>query len=210
MYTEDLFIETSRILAPYNTVPGAVERIVSAYQEPWRTYHNTHHILQMLKLANNELETAIRQNLELLIIYHDVWYKVGQKPGTNEENSVRWAISDFGDHRTVDTVRLTRMLRQGIRATVNHTLEGVNPHYVDEVALLIDLDLWGLGQSPDYFQEKSEAVWREFQPIFTREQFDTGRAQWAKSFLLRERIYFNEVYLCLEDQARQNLSSLID
>lgn len=202
--------EAERILAPYSVVPGAVERIVAAYNEPWRTYHNESHILQMLQLASRENNLETRQRLELLILYHDVWYKVGQQPGTNERNSAEWAIADFGDIRDVDTVRLTRMLRQGILATATHTLDEVNPNYVEEVSLLLDLDLWGLGQSPEYFQANTEAIWCEFQPIATRKQYDEGRAAWAKSFLKRDAIYHVEPYLGLEHKARENLAALTD
>lgn len=208
--TTTLREEAERILAPYNIVPGAVERIVAAYNEPWRAYHNENHILQMLELASRENHPETRQRLELLILYHDVWYKVGQEHGTNERNSAEWAIADFGDGRDVETARLTRMLRQGIIATATHTLDGVNPNYVKEVSLLLDLDLWGLGQSSEYFQANTEAIWREFQPIATRKQYDTGRAAWAKSFLARDGIYHVEPYLGLERKARENLATLID
>ncbi len=208
--TGSLKDEAERILAPYKTTPGAVERIVAAYNEPWRTYHNENHILQMLQLASRENNLEIRQRLEVLILYHDVWYKVGQPHGTNEHNSAEWAVSDFGDARDVETVRLTRMLRQGIVATATHTLDKVNPNYVEEVSLLLDLDLWGLGQSAEYFQANTEAIWLEFQPIATRKQYDEGRAAWAKSFLKRDAIYHTEPYLGLEHKARENLAALTD
>jgi len=201
--------EAGRILAPYNVVPGAVERIVAAYNEPWRAYHNESHILQMLELASRENNLETRQRLELLILYHDVWYKVGQQHGANENKSAEWAVADFGDVRGTETVRLTLMLSQGIVATATHTLDKVNPDYIEEVSLLLDLDLWGLGQPAEYFQTSTEAIWREYQPIATRKQYDEGRSAWAKSFLTRDGIYNVEPYLGLERKARENLAALI-
>ena len=207
--TKNLKEAAERILSPYNVMPGAAHRIVMAYNEPWRTYHNESHILQMLELASRVDNPETRQRLELLILYHDVWYKVGQPHGTNERNSAEWAVNDFGDVRDVETVRLIRMLRQGIVATATHTLDDVNPNYVEEVSLLLDLDLWGLGQSSEYFQSNTEAIWREYQPIATRQQYDEGRAAWAKSFLARDVLYHVEPYLGLEQKARENLAALV-
>lgn len=212
MFEQPLYKEILNILGPFSVPEGAHGRIMKAYCEPWRAYHNAGHITQMLERSRRsdiDLTDDARQRLELMILYHDVWYKVGRTSGENEEQSAKWAINDLAEGIDDDMLRLRHAVRQGIVATATHSLENINPNYVEEIATLLDLDLWGLGQAPDAFQEDTEKVWREYQPLATREEFDAGRSAWARSFLSsRKRIYHTEPFLEREEMALYNLKQL--
>lgn len=214
MHDSSLYSEILNILEPFNVPTGAHGRILQAYCEPWRTYHNAGHIMQMLERSRQsdiELTDDARQRLELMILYHDAWYKVGRASGENEEQSAKWATEDLADSIDDDTLRLRRAVRQGIVATATHSLDNINPAYVEEIATLLDLDLWGLGQAPDAFKEDTEKVWKEYQPIATRKEFDAGRSTWARSFLTsRKGIYHTEPFLGREEMAQFNLKQLAD
>lgn len=203
---QDLKNRVAETLEPFKIPSDVSSRICEAYSEAWRTYHNASHILQMLQLSDNVRDNGIRTRLKVLVLYHDVWYKVGQPAGKNEQMSAAWAVDDFT--LNPDTAYLSEFLRQGIEATATHSLDAVNAEYKEEVSLLLDLDLWGLGQSYDQFTKDTETIWHEFQPIATREQYDSGRARWAYTFLKRPSIYHAEEYKHLESKARENLTLL--
>ena len=201
------------IVAPFGVGDDILERVIDAYTEHWRTYHNHQHILDMLERADElTMSDAARVELYLLIVYHDVWYKIMLEPGLNERMSACWAIEDVlgqesaGWHRAQK--RLARLLKQGIGATVDHTLSAVDKEFHDIVGTLIDLDLAGLGKSPESFLVDTERVWREYEPVCIRSQFDEGRRLWAKEFLNRRKIFHTEVFAELEQQARRNLALL--
>lgn len=169
-------------------------------------------MLGLLQTMDIHLSSDEKQRLEIMILYHDVWYKVGRKRGENEVRSAKWAVADLMDLNlayTVEEKRLVRCINQGIVATIKHELAGTNGRYVEEIATLLDLDLWGLGQSPERFQEDTEKIWEEYQPILTREEFMDGRIQWAKDFLAsRSQVYHTEPFFQFEDMAQENLASL--
>jgi len=168
-------------------------------------------MLELSRQSNIDLDDDTRQRLNLMILYHDAWYKIGRKTCENEKRSAAWATNDLADGLNEDKISLRRAVKQGIIATATHSLDKINPKYVNEIATLLDLDLWGLGQPPDAFQEDTEKVWREYQPIATREEFNAGRSAWARSFLeSRDRIYRTEPFLHLEKIARRNLQQLVD
>ena len=142
-----------------------------------------------------------------MIFYHDAWYKVGREQGLNEKMSAEWAFKDCGEYITVP---FQQMLTQGIEATATHTLERVHPSHQREVGLLLDLDLKSLGVSSSLFEAITESIWQEYEPVATREEYDTGRAEWARTFLKRPFIYHTEWFIeRFEDQARKNLKALI-
>lgn len=203
-----LINEVGRILTPFGVNHKARSRIVDAYSEDWRGYHNASHIMQMLVLSRRfdiKLMDDDRLRLELMILYHDVWYKVGRPKGENERKSADWAYTDLVHHG----FQFTDTIREGIEATINHNLVDVSSDNILVVATLLDLDLWGLGQKPEYFKRNGEMIWQEFQPVATRAEFKAGRATWAKDFLdSRKTIYHTESFAQFEAQARRNLQEL--
>lgn len=208
--SDTLYREVHNILNPLQVSADAHTPIVLAYSEHWRTYHNCSHILLMLHRSRQSdvyLSDWMRQCLEVMILYHDIYYKVGGKQGTNKMMSAKWAVDDLAA-APVSLVRLREVVNQGIKATATHTLSEVNPEYREVVSLLLDLDLWGLGQSPEIFADNTEQIWREFMPIATRKQFDAGRAAWARTFLARPIIYHTPAFMSLEAMARHNLTQL--
>jgi predicted metal-dependent HD superfamily phosphohydrolase len=198
------------IMHEYMIPPASTDAICNAYAERWRSYHATAHPFGMVRTALQlPLSFDDRGRLALLVIYHDVWYKVGYGHGVNERSSVEWCLNDL-EKFTGRKDFLFPLIEQGILATIDHTLSDVEKPFVEIVSYLLDLDLWGLGQSPEHFQADTEKVWLEFEPIYTRTQFNRGRSNWAAAFLKRPRIYQTEHFAYLEKQARANLQALAD
>lgn len=200
--------EIGPVLAYFMVKSSAIDSVCEAYSEEWRKYHSIQHILGMLRGAEQlSLSPDDRYRLSLLIIYHDVWYKIAREPGENERMSAEWAIRDLEPYSR-NHERLPALLRQGIEATITHTLDGVEQEFVEVVSYLLDLDLWSLGQPAAIFQENTEAIWREFEPRYTRAEFDRGRSAWAATFLQRPHIYYTPHFKHLEAPARENLMAL--
>lgn len=193
----------------YFDLESSCRAITSAYTESWRGYHNTTHILGMLDaldmISEDELEVLERQIIALMVVYHDAWLKVRRNKGENELRSAEWAVRDLGSNAAP---WLSDCVRQGILATATHSLDDVDPAYHKMVGILLDLDLRGIGMPYQAFQRDTEAIWKEFQPVYTRVEYDVGRAQWAASFLEHDRIYHTPHFAHLEEQARSNLRRL--
>lgn len=194
------------ILARFG-IENALPALLTAYTEPWRGYHNVSHIVRMLRVLD-EIPEYVQQNEErytiaLMILYHDAWYKVKCEPGENEHKSAEWALRDLGSNAPE---RLRYCVELGIVATASHQL--VVPTHRDLISVLLDLDLYGLGMSYEEFQRDTEAIWLEYQPVYTREEYDAGRARWAAEFLKRDKFYLSPHFEHLEQQARSNLERL--
>jgi predicted metal-dependent HD superfamily phosphohydrolase len=207
-HISQLGVTAAHILTPFRVSEEATNLVIAAYSEKWRGYHNASHIMQMLVLSRRfyaELTEREQQLLESMILYHDVWYKIGRPVGENERRSAAWACNDLRQGGSA----FLKALREGIEATIKHSLDDVSPSNFGVVSALLDLDLWGLGQKLEYFKRTNEMIWREYEPVTTREEFKQGRAAWAQSFLdSRKKIYRTEAFADLEAQARQNLAEL--
>ncbi|HEY0011025.1 MAG TPA: hypothetical protein VGB97_03935 [Candidatus Paceibacterota bacterium] len=207
--TDELRLAVTEIYGELGIPYAAVEPLCCSYSERWRTYHDANHILGMLEgarglvLMGNELLL-----LKFLIVSHDRWLKVGREHGESERESARLAIEDLQRRDGERHPPLEELVYQGITATITHTLECVDERFVNIVAPLIDLDLWGLGQDPAYFQSQTEAIWLEYEPRYTRAEYDEGRKMWAATFLERPKIYLTPHFKHLEPQARENLQAL--
>jgi predicted metal-dependent HD superfamily phosphohydrolase len=146
--------------------------------------------------------------VQYLVLYHDVFYKVGLPRGENELLSAEWAINDFLKSRVKHKTQTCALLEQGIMATINHSLESVDHNHKPVVALLLDLDLWGLGASEDEFKMNTDRIWREQEPMCSYSQFQTGQIMWAQTLLDRPAIYHTSIGRDREAQARLNLERL--
>jgi len=187
------------------------EEILDAYNEPWRYYHSSRHILRMFKAAEDsgltdEITSSERQSLYLAILFHDVCYKVGRDIGLNESNSAEFTFKHC--NMTRHNKPIIHSAVQAIEATIYHSLDGISNCNKMVTKTLLDLDLMGLGQSPESFMADTEDIWREYEPISTRSEYDTGRAKWAKSFLKRKILFHTSYFRKLESRARRNLSEL--
>ena len=184
--------------------------LVRAYCEQWRTYHNFHHIWKMIHVAETVFRDQCTERqwrmLLVMILYHDVVYKVGVRAPENEIASAQWAAHDMTTCNTNKDFKWC--VHHGIKATKTHTLIDIKPSHQRIVAMLLDLDLFGLGGATDAFAADTELIWHEYQPVMHRGQYDTGRCEWAKTFLTRPVIFQTPQLGHLESSARANLKRL--
>jgi predicted metal-dependent HD superfamily phosphohydrolase len=190
-----------------------VLRTISKYNEPWRRYHNAGHIIKMFNLAPKMpglLSSTEQSLLNMMIIFHDVEYKLGREAGWNEQESADYATEVLERSGELPTHIL--QVRIGIIATITHSLDEVPKKLQELVGFLIDTDLLaGLGTNQEEFAHNSLRIMLEHSPCYTSKEYRQGRREWAQRMLGREKIFvterFSERY---EKIARDNLTLVVE
>lgn len=197
-----------------------IHLVAPLYQEPHRFYHNIEHIHSLIRILDDLYETAIivgraEYDALLAVIWlHDAYYDPKAKPGANEEHSANlgWAI--VGELWANERLRidghvhyLKNWIMNTIRATAHHTED--QPQLDSLQKFFMDMDLAGLGSSPEEYQANSLAIRKEYAHV-SDSDFATGRIKFCQAMLARKTIYYNVLYFKLEKQARENLQSEID
>ncbi len=177
------------------------DRLVDAYTQPERYYHNLHHIDCVLTTIDRFTDLQNPRAVYLAAWWHDFVYDA--RAGDNEANSAELArdlVSELGESsKTIDRVQ------QLILATQGHQID---PHDRDR-CIFLDADLAILGAQPDRYQVYQQAIRREYSWVAATD-YQAGRIQVLKSFLQRDRLYFTDLLFDeLESIARSNLQQEI-
>ncbi|HVI40097.1 MAG TPA: hypothetical protein VM577_05515 [Anaerovoracaceae bacterium] len=177
------------------------EWIKSAYTEPDRYYHNLNH----LEHCFQELDAIPGLHLpeiELAIWFHDIVYQT-RHSFENEGLSYEVAINAVGVLGLPNGYN--GLLKTMIMATGDHTRD-----ISDSYALMLDIDLSILGQSPEVFQEYEKQIRQEYGWV-PLSLFNEQRVQILQNFLATPSIYKTEIMRDkYEAQARENLKASID
>jgi predicted metal-dependent HD superfamily phosphohydrolase len=177
-----------------------LDRLIAAYSEPHRRYHNLRHIAE----CQNEYEpvrhlASSPESVELAIWFHDAVYD--PRKADNEEQSATLAEQCLREAKV-----------EGLASKVVRLVLATKQHDVDadpDAALLVDVDLSILGQPDRRFTEYEDQIRQEYSWV-EDSVFFTKRSEILMGFLSRSRIYstgwFYEKY---EAQARANLERSI-
>lgn len=177
------------------------ERLVAAYREPVRKYHNLQHLEECL--AELEANRAAARRPELIaaaLWFHDAFYD--PRSSQNEEASAALAVDCLDE---ADVFREPReIVRQLILSTKTH-----EPGDVPDAALLIDIDLAILGQPQARFWEYEQAIRAEYAWV-PDATFAQKRTEILMRFLGRSAIYRTETFRTrYESIARANIEAAI-
>lgn len=178
------------------------QRLLAAYSEPSRSYHNLRHIEECLgELEVNRSLAREPALVAMALWFHDAVYDA--RSASNEADSAQLAadcLTVAGVERAnVDTVRRL------ILCTQSH-----EPGVDLDAALLIDIDLAILGQPPQRFWDYERGIRAEYAwvpwPTYVQK-----RAEILTRFLERPVIYRTEsLARKYEAPARVNLQAAID
>jgi predicted metal-dependent HD superfamily phosphohydrolase len=176
-------------------------RVVAAYGEPGRYYHNLQHIGECLA-EFDAVRALVKQPLlvEWALWFHDVVYD--SKAGDNEERSAEAARHFLanGGMNPADVEVVTQLV---IMTKHHNTGADVDPQ------IIVDVDLSILGREETRFFEYEDAIRKEYAWV-EEGLFRKKRAEILERFLQRERLYatdfFRDKY---EAQARRNLEKSI-
>ncbi len=157
-----------------------------AYQKKGRHYHNLEHLAYLFdRLGACGITPDDPDCLAAAIFYHDIVYAINRKD--NETKSANRASAALA-RLDWDEERIERCHRH-IRATAKHQW----PEDPD-TALLVDLDLAILGETPERYATYVAQVRREYwmYPDFL---YRRGRQQVLQHFLAREQLYNTDYFI---------------
>jgi predicted metal-dependent HD superfamily phosphohydrolase len=171
-------------------------RVRRAWSSLGRHYHTLTHLSACLHEFDAVRELAIRPaEVELSLWLHDAVYRSWRRD--NEERSAEMANDLF----RAAPIECVERIRQMIRDT---------RHREDELggdtALVVDVDLSILGQSPGVYDAFERAIRREYWWV-PRSRYQAARGAVLERFLLRSSIYQTDrFYETYEKPARDNLA----
>ena len=161
-------------------------RIVGAYGEPCRHYHDLRHVAELLTLsATHRNRLADRVAVDLAILYHDIVYDPSRRD--NEEASAilaRERLTALG----FPAACIQKVARH-IEATKH--LEPLLPEVAatdTDLDHFLDFDLSILAAEPAAYDAYAAAIRREYS-IHTEAQYRIGRAAVVRKLLAMPRIY---------------------
>lgn len=182
-------------------VNEAFEKLVNAYSNTSRHYHNLSHINHMLGLLQKcHSEISEADAVYFSIWYHDAVYNSLNKD--NEERSTALAAKELAVLGMSDNT--INRISNYILATKAHL-----PVQDTSLQWLLDFDLSILGAEPEVYKQYTRAV-REEYSIYPGFMYKAGRKKAMLHFLEREHIFQTAQFRALyEEQARTNIATEI-
>ena len=177
------------------------EKLLSAYDEKHRFYHNKSHIDAVLKsLDKASALTENKNEIELSLWFHDAIYQPFSS--TNEADSAHWVRQFLEDNSVPSEVR--NKIYNLVMATAHTALLKDS----DE-KLIVDVDLAILGCSEDVYSLFETNIRKEYKKV-PMLLYRRKRKEILNSFLNRDRIYFHDYFHDrLEKQARMNIKNAV-
>lgn len=173
--------------------------LMERYAEPHRSYHNTFHVVCVVRDSSALADafaftTEERAILALAACAHDVVYD--SKPGDDERASAAWARERLAGLEEAHIARVESL----VLATITHSSDDPLAH------VLLDADLAILGSEPEHYDRYSAAVRQEYSQ-YDDATWRAGRAKVLTTLLHREDLYVTEPARRLWDgAARSNLA----
>jgi predicted metal-dependent HD superfamily phosphohydrolase len=184
-----------------------LENLGARYREPWRHYHDLHHVADCLAWVDvlggpgND-----RPVLELAVWFHDAVYDPRRRD--NEARSAALAREQLGElgipARTLDRVATL------IACTAGHVAPDAAPDAAADADadadVLLDADLSILGAAPAAYDAYAAAIRREYAHV-PAEAYRSGRLAVLERFLDRSWIYrTHDFRKSREAAARRNIT----
>jgi predicted metal-dependent HD superfamily phosphohydrolase len=178
---------------------GDYRRVRRAWSGMSRHYHTLTHLDACLRELDEARPLAVRSGeVELALWFHDAVYRSWRRD--NEQRSAELAVSIL--HAA--SLESVERIRQMVLATTHR-----DEDFTSDTALVVDIDLSILGQSPEIYAQFERAIRREYWWV-TRARYVAGRGAVLKKFLGRAAIYqhahFRDKY---ESQARINIAAAL-
>lgn len=177
-------------------------RLIDAYSEKHRAYHNVYHLDDCLR----ELDTvkkfaSLPAAIEAALWFHDSVYD--PRSSSNEEESAALAAVCLTEANAAED--LVENVRQLILCTKSHRANDQA-----DAALLIDIDLSIFGQPPARFWSYERGIRTEYAWV-PEHVYAEKRAEILHRFLQGDTLYHTPVFRSLyETTARGNLAAAIE
>ncbi len=194
------WIEVCRVVAARDDVAGTGARLLEAYADPSRRYHDLRHLMDVLDHIDTlEAVTPDPAVVRLAAWFHDAVYD--PERADNEDRSADLAIHELSGLQVSPGV--VEEVARLVRLTATH-----DPDPDDrDGAVLCDADLAVLGRDPEGYASYAAAVHQEY-AFVDDEAFRTGRTAVLQGLLDQPTIYRTAEGLARwESAARRNLTN---
>jgi predicted metal-dependent HD superfamily phosphohydrolase len=179
---------------------GDYRRVRRSWSGMGRHYHTLTHLDACLREFESARELATRAGeVELALWFHDAIYRSWRQD--NEQQSAALAARTL----RAASADCVERIRQMVLATSHR-----DEDFTGDTALVVDIDLSILGQTPDIYAQFERAIRREYWWV-SRAKYVAGRGAVLQKFLGRRSIYQHDrFYEKYEKQARANIAAAID
>jgi predicted metal-dependent HD superfamily phosphohydrolase len=159
------------------------DRLVEAYDEPHRAYHDTQHLHEVLERIN-AIDAATDQDIDRDAVLLAAWFhdSVYDSEGDNEERSAVLATRELTDAGAAPA--LVSEVARLVRVTASHQVS----EFDLAGQVLCDADLGILAADAQRYAEYTEGVRREYQHV-PEQDFRHARAQILRSLLDAPTLY---------------------
>lgn len=206
LYLKKSFDDIGKILG-FNPESSAevFNKIIDAYDNPSRGYHDDKHIVSMLKnfdefMINNSNLVQNPSEFKFAILMHDYVNGTPNEVAESIEAAEKF-IKQVAPNQNADYIKKLILATDYSRKTPNLS--------IDEM-LIQDLDLAILGSNPIDYKEYATLIRKQYSHI-SDDIFNNERRKVLQSFLDKENIYnidyFKSKY---EIQARKNIKSELE
>ena len=189
------------------TINSTYDRLVTAYAESDRYYHNLNHISDGLEKLDEVRHLADNPDvLEMAWWWHDVIYDTTSN--INEEASAAVAnnvLKTLGlSDNLLSHIELRIHIMQLILATKH-----IHIPEAEDSRLIVDIDLVSLATPPEVFDQNTANIRKEYSWV-PDDSFRIGRAEFFSKLLTsRPSIYLTDYFRNrYEAQARENLKRI--
>ncbi len=192
----------TKLSIPHDTSAEILGFVESKYGEPWRRYHTSRHIEELLSLSRIHRDLIKdRVFMTLSIIFHDIEYNVDSRSADNEKDSeiiFRQKIASFLSAETMNKVS------DAILRTKTHV---VPEDSCEDLKLFMDFDMAILGSRRKEYVDYARSIRLEYGSI-SAPAYCSGRSSFFRNYLnSTPHIYctalFRETH---EGQARDNIA----
>ncbi|MBI9019355.1 MAG: hypothetical protein JEZ07_19050 [Phycisphaerae bacterium] len=177
------------------------DRILAAYQENDRHYHNLAHIEKCLTELDEVSVDEWVDEIEFAIWYHDMIYDT-----TDTDNEYQSALlAKEVCHNGGISSGFANIVAQLIMATSHRTVAKSQAEKI-----IRDIDLVILASRQQQYDDYAENIRREYE-IYSDQEYRQGRMNVLRYFLAQERIYLtDDFYGKYETIARANIEREIE
>jgi predicted metal-dependent HD superfamily phosphohydrolase len=181
-------------------VEGDYRRVRRSWSGMSRHYHTLTHLDACLRELDGARELATRAGeVELTLWFHDAIYRSWRRDNEQQSAALAERVLRAAPADCVERIR------QMVLAT-SHRDEG----FSGDTALVVDIDLSILGQTPETYAQFERAIRREYWWV-PRARYVAGRTRLLRSLLERRAIYQHDrFYEKYEQRARANIAAEIE
>ncbi len=192
------------LLAAFGVTPAAAyppfDRLVEAYSEPHRHYHNLEHVGEVLRVVGRLKGGAA---VQLAVWYHDAVYDPTAKD--NEAKSAELAERELAALGV--PAEVVKHVGDLVRSTAHFDATNFEGPDFD---ILHDADLAILGAAEQRYARYAADIRKEYAWVPDAD-YRAGRRQVLESFLSRPRIYRTDVMFAEgEEAARRNMTAEVE